>query len=419
MWKFRWLVILHLLLCSVALAVARGSKNNIWHTLDGKPPLVIARGGLSGVFPDSSKIAYKLALFFSLPSVILWCDVQLTKDGAGVCLPDLRLNNGTNVEGILGDHPNTTYLVNGVATKGWFTVDFTLSDLLSNFRCNNQQGHTPKMRKSYWGTMASLLTSAKTAVEEAVAFVSAITVTQGVYSRPPIFDNEFPIQTVEDVAQFKSPKSPKGFKPHGFWLNIQFPVKESGIFEEFAGGILVPKSYLWPVDPSFYLLPHTSLVLDAHKEGLQVFASDFANDAPYAYNFNYDPVTKYLTFIDNGNFSVDGVLSDSPLTPSEAIDCFSRMGKHDPDEINVVVISHEGASGVYPGCTDLAYQTATIDGADVLDCPVQMTKDGVPICLGSINLISRTTVALSDFSNLTRTIPELGGGKGIFTFDLT
>ena len=100
----------------------------------GKPPLVIARGGLSGVFPDSSDIAYKLALFFSLPSVILWCDVQLTKDGAGVCLPDLRLNNGTNVEWILGDPPNTTYLVDGVATKGWFTVDFTLNDLSSNFR---------------------------------------------------------------------------------------------------------------------------------------------------------------------------------------------------------------------------------------------------------------------------------------------
>jgi len=96
-------------------------------------------------------------------------------------------------------------------------------------------------------------------------------------------------------------------------------LKNLAFLKKFADGILVPKSYIWPVDPSFYLLPHTSLVLDAHKEGLQVFASDFANDAPYAYDFNYDPVTEYLTFIDNGNFSVDGVLSDSPITPSEAI----------------------------------------------------------------------------------------------------
>jgi len=88
----------------------------------------------------------------------------------------------------------------------------------------------------------------------------------------------------------------------------------------FASGILVPKEYIWPVDPSsLYILPHTSLVSDAHKVGLEVFASDFMNDLSISYNYSYDPVAEYLNFIDNGNFSVDGVLSDFPLTPSEAI----------------------------------------------------------------------------------------------------
>lgn len=82
-----------------------------------------------------------------------------------------------------------------------------------------------------------------------------------------------------------------------------------------------------------------------------------------------------------------------------------------------LVISHEGASGEYPGCTDLAYEKAISDGADVLDCPVQMTKDGIPICLGSINLIDRTTAAQS-YSNLVTNIPELNG-DGIFSFSLT
>lgn len=87
----------------------------------------------------------------------------------------------------------------------------------------------------------------------------------------------------------------------------------------FASGILVPKSYIWPVDENLYLQPHTSLVLDAHAEGLEVFASDFANDVPFAYNFSYDPVAEYLSFIDNGEFSVDGVISDFAITPTEAI----------------------------------------------------------------------------------------------------
>ena len=87
----------------------------------------------------------------------------------------------------------------------------------------------------------------------------------------------------------------------------------------FASGILVPKNYIWPVDTKGYLEPHTSLVVDAHKEGLEVYASDFVNDFPLSYNYSYDPVAEFLNFVDNGEFSVDGVLSDFPITPSATI----------------------------------------------------------------------------------------------------
>ena len=83
-----------------------------------------------------------------------------------------------------------------------------------------------------------------------------------------------------------------------------------------------------------------------------------------------------------------------------------------------LIISFEGASGDYPGCTDLAYEKAVSDGADIIDCPVQITQDGVPICLGSINLLDRTSVANTDFINLTTNIPALQA-NGIFTFSLT
>lgn len=95
-------------------------------------------------------------------------------------------------------------------------------------------------------------------------------------------------------------------------------LKNLTFIKTFASGILVPKDYIWPVDKSLYLQAHTSLVADAHKEGLQVFASEFANDNIFSYNYSYDPVAEYLSFFDNGNFSVDGVLSDFPITPSAA-----------------------------------------------------------------------------------------------------
>lgn len=102
-------------------------------------------------------------------------------------------------------------------------------------------------------------------------------------------------------------------------------LKNLTFIKTFASGILVPKDYIWPVNESLYLLPHTTIVFDAHKERLEVFASNFANDIPISFNYSHDPLTEYLSFIDNRDFSVDGVLSDFPLTPSAAIGMLSSF----------------------------------------------------------------------------------------------
>lgn len=424
-----------LLLQSLVVVVSAQGSASTWKTLTGNPPLVIARGGFSGLFPDSSSAAFQFATFTSLPDVVLWCDVQLTKDGVGICAPDLRLDNYTSIAQVM-QNKDKLYLVNGIPTRGWFTVDFTLNEL------------------------------------------SLVFLTQGIYSRSEKFDNIYPIQTVEDVANLKPP---------GLWLNIQhdafftqhnlsmrnyvlslsrrvvinhlsspevgflrsivkrfnlnitklvFRFLEPNVIElstnetygslsnnftfikTFASGILIPKSYIWPLDASNYLQPHTSIVSDAHKAGLEVFVSDFYNDVPLSYNYSYDPVTEYLNFVDYVDFSVDGVLSDFPVTPSATIDCFSGLGKNAAPQVNLSVISKNGASGDYPGCTDLAYQNAILDGADVIDCPVQISKDGIPFCLGSINLYDSTTVAQSSYSNRSQIIPQIKAGNGIFTFSL-
>ncbi|KAG1327294.1 Glycerophosphodiester phosphodiesterase GDPDL3 [Cocos nucifera] len=404
----------------------------------GNAPAIIAKGGFSGLFPDSSAFAFQFALAISSSDTILWCDVQLTKDNVGICVPDIKLDNCTNIATVYAGRKKV-YDVNGVRTLGWFSVDYTWTQL-------NQ----------------------------------SVALTQAIYSRPYQFDGMFPILAVDDVVT--------QFGPPGLWLNIQHDIfykqhnlsmrsyvfsvsrrvivnyistpevdflrsiearfrksktklvfrfldediaepstnqtyglllKNLTYIKTFASGILVPKHYIWPVTSDNYLQPYTSIIMDAHKAGLEIFAADFANDNIISYNYSYDPLSEYLYFIDNGFFSVDGVLTDYPITPSEAIACFSHVNKSSMDHGSPLIISHNGASGDYPDCTDLAYQNAVKDGADVIDCPVQVTGDGILICMNSNDLLSDTTVTRSPFSSRTSIIPDIKRTPGIYTFNLT
>lgn len=83
-----------------------------------------------------------------------------------------------------------------------------------------------------------------------------------------------------------------------------------------------------------------------------------------------------------------------------------------------LVISHDGASGDYPGSSDLAYQKAIDDGVDIIDCTVQMSKDGVPFCSPKADL-SGTTTATTVFLSKSSTVPEIKEKEGIYSFDLT
>lgn len=96
-------------------------------------------------------------------------------------------------------------------------------------------------------------------------------------------------------------------------------LKNLTFIKTFAAGIILPKKYIIPVDNSLYLLQAETIVTGAHAAGLQVFAYNFVNDAILPYNYSYDPVNEYLAFIDNSKFSVDGVISDFPLTALASI----------------------------------------------------------------------------------------------------
>lgn len=73
---------------------------------------------------------------------------------------------------------------------------------------------------------------------------------------------------------------------------------------------------------------------------------------------------------------------------------------------------------MYPGSTDLAYQQAMTDGTDIIDCSVQMTKDGTAFCSESVNLTLQST-AITKFISRSSVVPEIQPKSEIFSFDLT
>ena len=95
---------------------------------------MIARGGFSGIFPDSSESAYIFGVTASLKNVIVWCDVQLTKDSQGICVPNVKLENATDIAQN-NKYKSKSYQVNGVQTDGYFSADYTLKELRSNVFC--------------------------------------------------------------------------------------------------------------------------------------------------------------------------------------------------------------------------------------------------------------------------------------------
>jgi glycerophosphoryl diester phosphodiesterase len=106
-------------------------KPNTHLIVSGDAPAVIAKGGFSGLFPDSSDGAY---LFAAGPQdSALWCDVRLTKDAVGICLPDIKMDNCTTISDLF-PKGKKTYRVNGVSTTGWFSVDYNSIDL-TNVTC--------------------------------------------------------------------------------------------------------------------------------------------------------------------------------------------------------------------------------------------------------------------------------------------
>ncbi|KAL2338499.1 hypothetical protein Fmac_012945 [Flemingia macrophylla] len=400
-----------------------------WSTLSGNEPLVIARGGFSGLFPEGTPDAISLSQDIS----ILLCNLQLAQDGGAFCITGITLDNATTIETF--DPKAKSYNVNGKDVRGHFSVDYTSIQIDQNITMNQAIYSRPNFYDGMYHVLnVDPLLSGKSPPRFWLNVQNAEFYTQnGVQVVDIVLDllGSYKIEFVSssDLGFLKSikGKSNKATKVVFKLLNADdvepstkqpysSVLKDLATIKSFSSGIMVPKEYIWPLKPDKYLGPATTLVADAHKLGLEVYASGFANDLVSSYNYSYDPTAEYLQFIDNGE-SVDGVITDFPVTASNAIACFAHNNTS-PQKGPTLIISNNGASGVYPGNTDLAYKQAIDDGADIIDCQVQMTKDGIAFCSNNTDLTVGTT-AMTKFMSRSSSVPEIQSKSGIFSFDLT
>lgn len=97
----------------------------------GNQPIVIARGGLSGLLPEGTQGAIDMAKITSLPDLVILCNLEMTKSGTGLCLSSIRLDNATNMA-----HADKTgaktYNILGMDVTGFFTVDYTDEEIEQN-----------------------------------------------------------------------------------------------------------------------------------------------------------------------------------------------------------------------------------------------------------------------------------------------
>lgn len=114
-----------------------------------KSPIIIGHRGASGYRPEHSEAAYRLA--FQQGAEYVEPDIVATRDGQLVVRHENEISGTTDV----AEHPEffdrrTTKIVDGVPLTGWFTEDFTWSEL-ATLRCIERLPHLRPLSAAYDG----------------------------------------------------------------------------------------------------------------------------------------------------------------------------------------------------------------------------------------------------------------------------
>ena len=93
------------------------------NTLDGRDPLVIGHRGASGLLPEHTLEAYRVAI--SQGADFIEPDLVTTSDGVLIVRHEPLLDDTTNVAEVFGAERQSTKLLDGEEVTGYFAEDFT------------------------------------------------------------------------------------------------------------------------------------------------------------------------------------------------------------------------------------------------------------------------------------------------------
>ncbi|MCX4910203.1 glycerophosphodiester phosphodiesterase [Streptomyces sp. NBC_00878] len=323
-------------------------------------PTIIGHRGASGYRPEHTLGSYQLALDMGA-HVIEAGDLVPTKDGHLVCRHEPEIGGTTDVSA----HPEfasrkTTKLLDGVSTTGWFTEDFTLAELktlrakerIPANRPHNtlydgrweiptfeevlrwREEQSRKRGKQVWIypelKHPTYFRKLGLGLEERVAKVLR---RHGLDKKnSPVIIQSFEPTSIQRLNKLvgnplvvllsAANTRPWDFVETGDPRTVADLVKPAGLKEiaSYAQGIGPTLDLIILKDASGNLTTPTTLVRDAHAEGLILHPYTMRNENPFLpANFRKgtdadgygDPFGAFRTYLATG---IDGVFTDNPDT---------------------------------------------------------------------------------------------------------
>jgi glycerophosphoryl diester phosphodiesterase len=140
--------------------LACGGDDAQWATLDGTRPLVIGHRGASGLLPEHTLEAYKLAI--EQGADFIEPDLVLTRDGEMIARHEPMLDDTTDVASKFPTARRSTRDVDGVATTAYFANDFTLAEI-KTLRAIQPRANRPQNSNGLYSipTLAEVIALAK------------------------------------------------------------------------------------------------------------------------------------------------------------------------------------------------------------------------------------------------------------------
>ncbi|MFE7620406.1 glycerophosphodiester phosphodiesterase [Streptomyces sp. NPDC057496] len=340
-------------------ASASGRHGGHGFRLDLPVPTVIGHRGASGYRPEHTLGSYQLAL--DMGAHVIEQDLVPTKDGHLVCRHENDITATTDVS----EHPEfasrrTTKKVDGVPLTGWFTEDFTLAEL-KTLRAKERIPGTRQKNTLYDGrwevpTFEEVLRWADRegrrrgkpvwlyvetkhptyfrglglGLEEPLAKLLRRHNRHRAHS--PLILQSFEPGSIQRLARLVSTprvvllsgagERPWDFVTSGDPRTVADLVKPEGLkwMASFAQGIGPTLDLVIPKDASGRLTEPTSLVKDAHAQGLVLHPYTMRNEntfLPADFRRGTDPAAygdafgALRTYFGTG---IDGIFSDNPDT---------------------------------------------------------------------------------------------------------